>query len=61
MFKSAIARCSRAYRLVGIYAILSFFYITQAQAGQLTLAWNGSTSPGVAGYQISYGQASGSS
>jgi len=29
-------------------------------AGQLTLAWNASTSSGVAGYQISYGQASGS-
>ena len=60
MFKSAIARCNCAYRLVGISAVLSFFYITQAQAGQLTLAWNASTSSGVAGYQISYGQASGS-
>ena len=60
MFKSAIARCNCAYRLVGISAVLSFFYITQAQAGQLTLAWNVSTSSGVAGYQISYGQASGS-
>ena len=60
MCKSAIARCSCAYRLVGIYAVLSFFSITQAQAGQLTLAWNASTSSGVVGYQISYGQASGS-
>ena len=60
MFKSVIAKCRCAHRLVGIYAVLSFFYTMQAQAGQVTLAWDPSTSSGVAGYQINYGQTSGS-
>ena len=33
-----------------------FFFCSYAQAGQVTLAWNASTSPGVAGYEINYGQ-----
>jgi PKD repeat protein len=41
-------------------ANLFFFCSSYAQAGQVTLAWDASTSPGVAGYEINYGQTSGS-
>jgi len=41
-------------------ANLFFFCSSYAQAAaQVTLAWDASTSPGVAGYEISYGQTSG--
>ncbi|MGH9891650.1 MAG: PKD domain-containing protein, partial [bacterium] len=40
---------------------LFFFCSSYAQAaGQVTLAWDASTSSGVAGYEINYGQTSGS-
>ncbi len=60
MSKSVMTRHSRAYRLLRIYAVLSLFYITQAQAGQVTLAWDASGSLGVVGYEVSYGLSSGS-
>jgi PKD repeat protein len=37
-----------------------FFFCSHVQAGQVTLAWDASTSSGVAGYEINYGQTSGS-
>jgi PKD repeat protein len=37
-----------------------FFFCSYAQAAKVTLAWNASTSSGVAGYQISYGRTSSS-
>ena len=39
---------------------LFFFCSSYAQAGQVTLAWDASSSSGVAGYEINYGQTSGS-
>ena len=36
-------------------ATLSFFYAVQAQAAEVSLAWDGSTSSWVAGYQRYYG------
>jgi PKD repeat protein len=41
-------------------ANLFFFCSSYAQAGQVTLAWDASSSSGVAGYEINYGQTSGS-
>ncbi|MGQ0591683.1 MAG: LamG-like jellyroll fold domain-containing protein [Gammaproteobacteria bacterium] len=41
-------------------ANLFFFCSSYAQAGQVTLAWDASTSSGVAGYEINYGPTSGS-
>ena len=45
---------------VVMLATLSFFYTVQAQAAEVSLAWDGSTSPWVAGYQLYYGLTSGS-
>ena len=39
-------------------ATLSFFYTVQARAGEVSFAWNGSTSSWVAGYQLYYGLSS---
>jgi PKD repeat protein len=41
-------------------ANLFFFCSSYAQAGQVTLVWDASSSSGVAGYEINYGQTSGS-
>ena len=43
-----------------MFANLLFFCSTYAQAGQVALAWDASTSSGVAGYQLGYGQTRGS-
>ena len=40
-------------------ANLFFFCSSYAQAGQVTLTWDASTSSRVAGYEINYGQISG--
>jgi PKD repeat protein len=47
--------------LVQAGAIFVFFllFIASAFAGQASLAWNANTDPAVAGYMVSYGQASG--
>jgi PKD repeat protein len=55
----AFRNVARNLGLLVVLAIVSFFYAVQAQAAKVTLAWNASTSSGVAGYQISYGQTSG--
>lgn len=39
--------------------IMLFLFTTYVYAGQITLAWDASTSTGVAGYQLHYGPASG--
>jgi PKD repeat protein len=51
---------TRSLTSLVMLANLFFFCSSNAQAGQVALAWDASTSPGVAGYEINYGQASGS-
>ena len=45
--------------LLWTLGLMSFLYITNAQAGQATLAWDANTEPTLGGYQLYYGQASG--
>jgi PKD repeat protein len=51
---------TRSLASLVMLADLFFFCSSYAQAGQVTLAWDASTSSGVAGYEINYGQTSGS-
>ncbi len=51
---------TRSLASLVMLANLFFFCSSYAQAGQVTLAWDGSASSGVAGYEINYGQTSGS-
>ncbi|MGH8589734.1 MAG: PKD domain-containing protein, partial [Gammaproteobacteria bacterium] len=51
---------TRSLASLVMLANLFFFCSSFAQAGQVTLAWDASTSSGVAGYEINYGQTSGS-
>jgi PKD repeat protein len=56
--------CVKPFSLIqAIYAmawvtVLLLMSLATAQAGQVTLAWNASTSAGVTGYHVVYGQAS---
>ena len=40
-------------------AIMLFFHLATAQAGQVTLAWDANTESTLGGYRLYYGQASG--
>jgi hypothetical protein len=51
---------TRSLASLVMLANLFFSCSSYAQAAKVTLAWNASTSSGVADYQISYGQTSGS-
>ena len=51
---------TRSLASLVMLANLFFFCSSYAQAGQVTLAWDASTSSGVTGYEINYGQTSGS-
>jgi Concanavalin A-like lectin/glucanases superfamily/Domain of unknown function (DUF4082)/Fibronectin type III domain len=51
---------TRSLASLVMLANLFLFCSSNAQARQVALAWDASTSPGVAGYQLSYGQISGS-
>ncbi|MGH8470457.1 MAG: PKD domain-containing protein, partial [Gammaproteobacteria bacterium] len=51
---------TRSLASLVMLANLFFFCSSYAQAGQVTLAWDASTSSGVAGYEINFGQTSGS-
>jgi len=51
---------TRSLASLVMLANLFFLCSSYAQAGQVTLAWDASTNSGVTGYEINYGQTSGS-
>jgi len=57
---TALLNFARTLGSLVTLGVTLFFYTVYAQAAQVTLAWDASTSSGVAGYEINYGQTSGS-